>query len=233
MGCPAGCIQPNYSGIVENDKVIDFGSLREDFLDVAINTKSSKLCNSKQPYELTLIKDDQEQYKWKISFNNVESRICRISGYAMVEGGSETFDLANLKAEVKELDCYNQETLGEICSKLPDVAYNCGVEEKKKEACLYLKGVSKGINCDDNIVARRKCVEINGDSSGKCDDETSNKNYCFKSKAEVEGNLKICDLISNDVDLLDGCYARLAITLKDSSICFKRQLSDFWRQICY
>ena len=61
----------------------------------------------------------------------------------------------------------------------------------------------------------------------------TNKNYCFRSKAEVEGDLEVCDLITNDVDLLDGCYARLAITLKDSSICLKRELSDFWRQVCY
>ena len=159
MDCPSGCIQASYSAIIENDKVIDFGSLREDFLDIAINTKTSKLCNSKQPNELTLIKDG-EQYKWKISFNNEDSRLCQLSGYATVEGGSESFDLTNLKAEVQELDCSNLETLEEICSNIPDIATNCATDENKKEACLYLKGISKGIDCYDRLVAKRKCGEI-------------------------------------------------------------------------
>lgn len=182
--CNEVCRQPTESFVIDGDSVTDLMPFSSFDAEQKIYEQSDWLCQyvfngfgtDDVENAAKLIKTGSS-YAWEINMGQFSNPLCRFDG--MFIQSEDTTLKGDLIISTHEIDCTNENQLKAICTK---AGVACKSELAEDYLCHYVKAqFGQELNtCDNPNVARVKCEQKYGNSSGKCASETENKNTCLE-----------------------------------------------------
>jgi hypothetical protein len=181
--CSDVCHQPFNSFVMEDGKAANVDPFSDFDAELKVYEKSGWLCESIfTGFDRFEIKDSarlirsKSGFAWEIDLEKYSNPLCEFKG-ALVQPEDDTIK-STFTAGTKEIDCGSESQLKAICTHS---GLACKSELADEYLCHYVKArFGQELNtCDNPNVARVKCEQKYGNSSGQCNSETENKNICL------------------------------------------------------
>lgn len=181
--CNEVCRQPSESFVIDGNSVTNLMPFSSFDAEQKIYEQSDWLCQ----YVFNGFGTDEVEnsaklirvgstYAWEINMGKFSNPLCRFDGmYIQSEDSTLKGDLI---ISTHEIDCTNENQLKAICTK---AGVACKTDTAEDYLCHYVKAqFGQELNtCDNPNVARVKCEQKYGNSSGKCVSESENKSTCL------------------------------------------------------
>ncbi len=183
--CNEVCTQPTSSFVIDGSSITDLMPFSSFDAEQKIYEKSGWLCqdvfngfSTDQVENSAKLIRNGSSYAWEINMGQFSNPLCRFDG--MFIQSDDTTLKGDLIISTHEIDCTNENQLKAICTK---AGVSCKTELAEDYLCHYVKAqFGQELNtCDNPNVARVKCEQKYGNSSGKCTDDAGNKSMCILS----------------------------------------------------
>lgn len=182
--CNEVCTQPTSSFVIDGSSVTDLMPFSSFDAGQKIYEKSGWLCQDVfNGFGTDLVENSAKlikngsSYAWEINMGQFSNPLCRFDG--MFIQSEDTTLKGDLIISTHEIDCANENQLKAICT---NAGVACKTELAEDYLCHYVKAqFGQELNtCDNPNVAKVKCEQRYGNSSGKCNSETENKIICMQ-----------------------------------------------------
>lgn len=174
--CPAGCFYSGYTGLVEENNIIDFSAVTLESVNNSITIAKSEICSVDNLRNVTLVREDGI-YKWKVTIDQSGNTLCAVKGDIFI-GADGVADYSHIVDSTPALNCENPEEAHAACLRKNVISgVSCNTEQQNKNMCLYFKAKADSkLEICDQIV-----------------DDTDTTDLCYYAMAVKLHDRTICD----------------------------------------